>query len=96
MWTKETFGKAANEMNVVELTDAIGLAESAALLDTTPRAIYTIRHTRVISYARMVKLMDMFKADEKSYREQMAYKLRLQAERDAVAANSFRTIAWSS
>jgi hypothetical protein len=35
----------------------------------------------------MVKLMDMFKADEKSYREQMAYKLRLQAERDAVAAN---------
>jgi hypothetical protein len=85
MWTKETFDKKTDELNVVELTDALGLQESAELLNTTPRAIYTIRHTRVVSYGRMVLLMDAFNKQESELRARMAYKLRMSEERAAAA-----------
>jgi hypothetical protein len=73
---------------ITDLTDAIGVAEAAELLDTTPRAIYTVRNTNVLSFERRMKLIDAVKANETELREKLANKRRWRAERHAKATGA--------
>lgn len=66
--------------SLVDLTDALGIKRSAEILNTSPRAIYTIRHSNVVSPERLSVLIEAVKADHANY----LYKLFLQERmRDA-------------
>ncbi len=72
-------------LSIRDLTDAIGIAESAILLKTTPRAIYTQRNTGKISVERMQQLIAQVRTNEAHYRERLAIKRNMQAAVEAVA-----------
>lgn len=65
-------------MSIKDLTDAIGIAESADLLNTTPRAIYTQRNTGRISVERMQKMISHVRENEQHFRERLAIKRNMQ------------------
>jgi len=67
------------KFTIRDLTDAIGIAESARVLDTSTRAIYTQRNTRRISVDRMQKLVAHLRTNERHYRERLAIKRDMQA-----------------
>lgn len=75
-------------LSVKDLTDALGIAESAKLLNTSARAIYTVRNTSALSADRMLQLIAAVRADEENCRRRLVVTRRLQAERAtrAVAA----------
>ena len=56
---------------VTDLTDALTVDVSAALLKTTQRAIYTIRNTNVLSVQRTLQLIEAVRANEEHYRRQL-------------------------
>lgn len=70
------------QLSVKDLTDALGIAESAALLKTSARAIYTVRNTSALSADRMLQLIAAVKADEENCRRRLVVTRRLQAERE--------------
>lgn len=71
------------KFTIRDLTDAIGIAESAQVLDTTTRAIYTQRNTQRISVDRMQRLVVHLRENEAYYRERLAIKRAMQ---EALAA----------
>jgi hypothetical protein len=75
-------------LSVKDLTDALGIAESAKLLNTSSRAIYTVRNTSALSAPRMLQLIAAVRADEENCRRRLVVTRRLQATRAerAVAA----------
>jgi len=70
------------QLSVKDLTDALGIAESAELLNTSARAIYTVRNTSALSADRMLKLIAAVRADEENCRRRLVVTRRLQAERE--------------
>lgn len=73
------------QMSVKDLTDALGIAESAKLLNTSARAIYTVRNTSALSADRMLQLIAAMREDEVNCRRRLVVTRRLQAERAARA-----------
>jgi hypothetical protein len=74
------------DLTIAELTDALGVPESAALLDTSARAIYTIRNTNVLSAARVMKLIDAVRAKEKDCRYKLGIMKKMHDARQATRA----------
>lgn len=70
------------QLSVKDLTDALGIAESATLLNTTARAIYTVRNTSALSADRMLQLIAAVRQDEENCRRRLVVTRRLQAERE--------------
>lgn len=70
------------QLSVKDLTDALGIAESATLLNTSARAIYTVRNTSALSADRMLQLIAAVRADEVNCRRRLVVTRRLQAERE--------------
>jgi hypothetical protein len=70
------------QLSVKDLTDALGISESAELLNTSARAIYTVRNTSALSADRMLKLIAAVRADEENCRRRLVVTRRLQAERE--------------
>lgn len=70
------------QLSVKDLTDALGIAESAALLNTSARAIYTVRNTSALSADRMLQLIAAVRADEENCHRRLVVTRRLQAERE--------------
>ena len=66
---------------VTDLTDALTVEASAVLLDTSRRAIYTIRNTNALSPARMVRLINEVKTDEATYRQRLVVMRNMQSTR---------------
>lgn len=62
------------EMTVTELTDALGLAESAALLDVSARSIYAVRCSNYLGVERIRRLIAAIRKDEAACRERLAVK----------------------
>lgn len=69
------------QLTVKDLTDALGIAESAELLKTSARAIYTVRNTSALSADRMLQLIAAVRADEENCRRRLVVTRRLQAGR---------------
>lgn len=69
------------QLTVKDLTDALGIAESAILLGTTARAIYTVRNTCALSAERMLKLIAAVRDNEEECRRRLVVTRRLRAER---------------
>lgn len=69
------------QLSVKDLTDALGIAESATLLNTSARAIYTVRNTSALSADRMLQLIAAVRQDEVNCRRRLVVTRRLQAER---------------
>lgn len=69
------------QLSVKDLTDALGIDVSAQLLNTTARAIYTVRNTSALSTERMLKLIAAVRNDEQECRRRLVVMRRLQAER---------------
>lgn len=59
------------EWTVADLTDALGLTESADVLNASMRTIYTIRHTGKVSIARQSALMAAVRANESAFRDRL-------------------------
>lgn len=70
------------QLSVKDLTDALGIAESAKLLNTSARAIYTVRNTSALSADRMLQLIAAVRQDEENCRRRLVVTRRLQAERE--------------
>lgn len=70
------------QLSVKDLTDALGIAESATLLNTSARAIYTVRNTSALSADRMLQLIAAVRQDEENCRRRLVVTRRLQAERE--------------
>ncbi|WWQ12982.1 hypothetical protein PQ43W_36 [Ralstonia phage PQ43W] len=68
-------------LTVTDLTDALGVLKSADLLETSARAIYTIRNTNVLSTQRILKLIDAVRADEATCRQRLVIKRNMQKAR---------------
>lgn len=58
-------------LTVSELTDALGIATSAALLGVTSRNIYTVRNTNLLGVERMRMLINEIRKDEPACRERL-------------------------
>ena len=58
-------------LTLTDLTDAIGVAPSAKVLNTSCRAIYTVRNTQSISVNRVLALRAHFRTQEQHYRERL-------------------------
>jgi len=56
--------KPLEKLNVRELTDVLGIKESAELFNTSVRAIYTMRNTNSISIERLQSAVNTIKAKE--------------------------------
>lgn len=66
---------------VTDLTDAIGVERAAELLNTSKRAIYTVRNTNVLSQERVLALINEVKTDETGYRQKLVIKRNMQLTR---------------
>lgn len=71
--------------SVRDLTDALGLTKSAALLSTSLRTIYTTRNKSILSAARLSKLIDAVRADEMACRGQLVAIRNRDANRITIA-----------
>lgn len=69
------------QLSVKDLTDALGISASAELLNTSARAIYTVRNTSALSADRMLQLIAAVRADEENCRRRLVVTRRLQAGR---------------
>ena len=58
-------------LNVAELTDALGVAESASLLGVTARNIYTVRNTGLLGVERIQTLIAAIRKDEANCRNRL-------------------------
>lgn len=74
--------------SVTDLTDALGVKESAELLDTSRRAIYTIRNTNVLSAERVKKLIDAVQANEAECRQKLVIMRNMKQNRAARRAKN--------
>ena len=74
------------EFTIAELTDALGVEASAALLETSARAIYTIRNTNVLSAARVMKLIAAVRANESDCRYKLGIMKKMHDARQAARA----------
>lgn len=70
----------AEDLSIAELTDAIGVARTAELLNTSSRVIYSIRHTNRCGVDRYMKILEAFKADEDQHRTYLHTKAHLQTK----------------
>jgi len=66
---------------VTDLTDAIGVKRAAELLNTSKRAIYTVRNTNVLSQERVLALINEVKTDETGFRRKLVIKRNMQLTR---------------
>jgi hypothetical protein len=91
--TKVCFlSKPLEKLNVRELTDVIGIKESATLFNTSIRAIYTMRNTNSISIERLQAAGAHIKANEAALGVRWAL-LETQRELRAVQAAKERAAA---
>jgi hypothetical protein len=77
-----------DRLTLTDLTDAIGVAESAALLQTSARAIYTVRNTKSISVERVLALREHIRTNETHYRERLTILREKQNARKADRATA--------
>ena len=66
---------------VTDLTDALGVEKSAELLNTSRRAIYTIRNTNALSPERMMCLIAAVRENETNCREKLVVMRSMQQTR---------------
>ena len=62
------------EWTITDLTDALTVPKSVELLQTTPRAIYTMRNTNVMHPDRIMLLIDAVRDDEPKCRQRLVVK----------------------
>lgn len=65
-------------LTVKDLTDALGVRRSAELLNTSQRAIYTIRNKNMLSERRVLILIREFQTNEADYRQRLIIKRNMQ------------------
>lgn len=75
------------EWSVKDLTDALTPAKSAVIINTSLRAIYTMRNTGIMGRERRDMLVDAVKANEQEFREQLVVMRRMGEARAAKRAN---------
>lgn len=71
------------KMTIAELTDALGIDRAAELLNTSRRAIYTVRNTNVLSIARHMLLIEEVKRDAVACRRRLILLQQRQIDKDA-------------
>lgn len=76
------------QLSVKDLTDALGISAAADLLNTSARAIYTVRNTSALSTERMLQLIAAVRLDEEACRRRLVVMRRLQAERERRTAEA--------
>ena len=69
------------QWTVTDLTDALTVERSAELLETTKRAIYTIRNTNVLSVPRTMSLIEAVRKDEERCRRELVVRRNAQFTR---------------
>lgn len=74
------------QFTVKDLTDALTVAKSAELLNTSNRAIYTMRNTGRMGRGRMLTLIEAVRANEQQLREQLVVVRRMRETRQVKAA----------
>ena len=80
-----------DQFTITELTDALGVEVSAALLGTSKRAVYTVRNTNVLGIERHKLLIDAVRSKETECRERLLFMLQRRERReDARAAKAAR------
>lgn len=77
---------ALEDLTIAELTDALGVTESAELLNTSARAIYTIRNTNVLSAARVMTLIEAVRSKETACRYKLGIMKKMHDARQAARA----------
>lgn len=75
------------QFTVTDLTDAIGVIKAAELLQTSRRAIYTVRNTNVLHVDRVLTLINEVRKDEANLRQRLSVMRNMQAQRQARRAN---------
>lgn len=75
-----------DQFTITELTDALGVEVSAALLGTSKRAVYTVRNTNVLGIERHKLLIDAVRSKEAECRERLLFMLQRRERRDASRA----------
>lgn len=71
------------KMTIAELTDALGIDRAAGLLNTSRRAIYTVRNTNVLSLARHMMLIEEVKRDSDACRRRLVLLQQRQIDKNA-------------
>ena len=69
--------------SLTDLTDALGVNESAKLLNTSRRAIYTIRNTNRVGAERLMTLIAAVRADEPACRQRLVALRNMKARQPA-------------
>jgi hypothetical protein len=82
---------ALEQLSITDLTDALGVAAAAKLLDTSCRSIYTVRNTNVLGIDRHTRLIDAVRANETACRQRLVV-LR-QRQSDKLARAKARAVA---
>lgn len=75
-----------DQFTITELTDALGVEVSAALLGTSRRAVYTVRNTNVLGIERHRTLIEAVKSDEAKCRERLLFMLQRRERREEARA----------
>lgn len=75
-----------DQFTITELTDALGVEVSAALLGTSKRAVYTVRNTNVLGIERHKLLIDAVRSKEAECRERLLFMLQRRERREASRA----------
>lgn len=60
-----------SDFTITDLTDALGVARSVEILNTSARSIYTVRHTDKVGLDRQLKLIRAVEQDEAACRERL-------------------------
>ena len=75
-----------DQFTITELTDALGVEVSAALLGTSKRAVYTVRNTNVLGIERHKLLIDAVRSKEAECRERLLFMLQRRERREEARA----------
>lgn len=66
---------------ITDLTDALGIEQSAKLLDCSKRYIYVVRNSSALAVERVVQLIEAVKLDEPACRQRLVVQRQAQASR---------------
>jgi hypothetical protein len=75
---------AIDAMTLKELTDGLDVKVAAEVLNTSTRAIYTVRNTNVVGVDRMLALRAAFKEREEMCRTRLVTRAMLRLARHAL------------
>jgi hypothetical protein len=71
---------------ITDLTDALGVDEAARVLNTSKRAIYTIRNTNRVGVGRLMTLIEAVRMSESACRARLVALHNMRATREQTHA----------